>query len=117
MENGYRIRVGKTDIETIGIDTPEDLQLAADFLAQQHKKTNENFVVSGRKAIFAHITTEVFPQVFKILSICFSMRKFIFTTLAAAFFALSASADDGLSVKSFRWKDGEYVGDATKKRS
>ena len=42
------------------------------------------------------------------------MRKFIFTTLAAAFFALSASADDGLSVKSFRWKDGEYVGDATK---
>ncbi len=45
------------------------------------------------------------------------MRKFIFTTLAAAFFALSASADDGLSVKSFRWKDGEYVGDATKKCS
>ena len=42
------------------------------------------------------------------------MRKFIFITLAAAFFALSASADDGLSVKSFRWKDGEYVGDATK---
>ena len=42
------------------------------------------------------------------------MRKFIFTTLAAAFFALSASADDGLSVKSFRWKDGDYVGDATK---
>ena len=88
LENGYRIRVGKTDIETIGIDTPEDLQLAADFLAQQAQKTIENFVVSGRKAIFAHITTEVFPQVFKILSIYFSMRKFIFITLAAAFFAL-----------------------------
>lgn len=38
LENGYRIRVGKTDIETIGIDTPEDLQLAADFLAQQAQK-------------------------------------------------------------------------------
>ena len=38
LENGYCIRVGKTDIETIGIDTPEDLQLAADFLAQQAQK-------------------------------------------------------------------------------
>lgn len=38
LENGYCIRVGKTDIETIGIDTPEDLQLAADFLAKQAQK-------------------------------------------------------------------------------
>ena len=38
LENGYCIRVGKTDIETIGIDTPEDLQLAADFLVQQAQK-------------------------------------------------------------------------------
>lgn len=26
LENGYRIRVGFTDVETIGIDTPEDLE-------------------------------------------------------------------------------------------
>ena len=28
LQNGYRIRVGLTDVETIGIDTPEDLQRA-----------------------------------------------------------------------------------------
>lgn len=28
LENGYKIKVGTTDIETIGIDTPEDLQAA-----------------------------------------------------------------------------------------
>ncbi len=33
LENGYRIRVGLTDVETVGIDTPEDLQRAEDFLA------------------------------------------------------------------------------------
>ena len=32
LENGYRIRVGLTDIETVGIDTPEDLQRAEEFL-------------------------------------------------------------------------------------
>ena len=32
LENGYRIRVGLTDVETVGIDTPEDLQRAEDFL-------------------------------------------------------------------------------------
>ena len=32
LENGYRIRVGLTDVETIGIDTPEDLQRAEEFL-------------------------------------------------------------------------------------
>lgn len=32
LENGYRIRVGKTDVETVGIDTPEDLQRAEAFL-------------------------------------------------------------------------------------
>ena len=51
---------------------------------------------------------------FKILSIYFIMRKYLFITLATALFTLSANADDGLSVKSFRWKDGDYVGDATK---
>ena len=35
LENGYRIRVGTTDVETVGIDTPEDLQRAEAFLAQQ----------------------------------------------------------------------------------
>lgn len=34
LQNGYRIRVGETDVETIGIDTPEDLQRAEDFLQQ-----------------------------------------------------------------------------------
>ena len=34
LENGYRIRVGLTDMETVGIDTPEDLQRAEAFLLQ-----------------------------------------------------------------------------------
>lgn len=33
LENGYKIKVGLTDVETIGIDTPEDLQKAEEFLA------------------------------------------------------------------------------------
>jgi 3-deoxy-manno-octulosonate cytidylyltransferase (CMP-KDO synthetase) len=33
LQNGYRIRVGMTDIETIGIDTPEDLEKAERYLA------------------------------------------------------------------------------------
>ena len=32
LENGYRIKVGISEIETIGIDTPEDLQRAEAFL-------------------------------------------------------------------------------------
>lgn len=32
LQNGYRIKVGLTDVETIGIDTPEDLEKAKDFL-------------------------------------------------------------------------------------
>ena len=36
LENGYRIRVGLTDVETVGIDTPEDLQRAEEFLKTQH---------------------------------------------------------------------------------
>lgn len=32
IENGYHIKVGITDIETIGIDTPEDLERAEHFL-------------------------------------------------------------------------------------
>ena len=34
LQNGYRIRVGLTNIETVGIDTPEDLQKAEEFLKQ-----------------------------------------------------------------------------------
>ncbi len=34
LQNGYHIRVGITDIETIGIDTPEDLERAEAFLSQ-----------------------------------------------------------------------------------
>ena len=32
LENGYKIKVGMSDIETIGIDTPEDLERAEQFL-------------------------------------------------------------------------------------
>ena len=35
LENGYRIRVGLTNVETVGIDTPEDLQRAEEFLASR----------------------------------------------------------------------------------
>lgn len=33
LQNGYRIKVGLTDAETVGIDTPEDLARAEEFLA------------------------------------------------------------------------------------
>ncbi len=33
LENGYKIKVGITEIETIGIDTPEDLERAKAFAA------------------------------------------------------------------------------------
>jgi 3-deoxy-manno-octulosonate cytidylyltransferase (CMP-KDO synthetase) len=36
LQNGYRIRVGLTDVETVGIDTPEDLQRAELFLQTGH---------------------------------------------------------------------------------
>jgi 3-deoxy-manno-octulosonate cytidylyltransferase (CMP-KDO synthetase) len=32
LENGYKIKVGVSDVETIGIDTPEDLARAEAFL-------------------------------------------------------------------------------------
>ena len=35
LQNGYRIRVGLTDVETVGIDTPEDLERAEAFLANR----------------------------------------------------------------------------------
>lgn len=35
LEAGLTVKVGQTDIETIGIDTPEDLQRAEHFLAQK----------------------------------------------------------------------------------
>ncbi len=35
LQNGYRIKVGLTDVETVGIDTPEDLQRAEEFLQKQ----------------------------------------------------------------------------------
>lgn len=38
LENGYRIGVGITDIETVGIDTPEDLAAAERFLAMHNGK-------------------------------------------------------------------------------
>ncbi len=35
LQNGYRIRVGETNVETVGIDTPEDLERAEQFLRAQ----------------------------------------------------------------------------------
>ena len=35
LENGYTIKVGTTEVETIGIDTPEDLERAEAFLNKQ----------------------------------------------------------------------------------
>ena len=32
LENGYRIKVGYTDVETVGIDTPEDLEKAKELI-------------------------------------------------------------------------------------
>ena len=34
LQNGYRIRVGLTDVETIGIDTPDDRTRAEEFLGK-----------------------------------------------------------------------------------
>jgi 3-deoxy-manno-octulosonate cytidylyltransferase (CMP-KDO synthetase) len=35
LENGYKIKVGLSQVETIGIDTPQDLARAEEFLKQQ----------------------------------------------------------------------------------
>lgn len=37
LENGYKIGVGISDVETVGIDTPEDLERAEAFLAENEK--------------------------------------------------------------------------------
>ena len=38
LDNGYKIGVGLTNIETVGIDTPEDLERAEKFLKEQTTK-------------------------------------------------------------------------------
>lgn len=40
LENGYRIGVGVTDVETVGIDTPDDLRRAEEFL-RHHPEYNQ----------------------------------------------------------------------------
>ena len=35
LQNGYKIKVARTEIDTVGIDTPEDLKRAKVFLANQ----------------------------------------------------------------------------------
>lgn len=35
LQNGYRIKVGLTDVETVGIDTPDDLKKAEIFLKRK----------------------------------------------------------------------------------
>ena len=37
LENGYKIKVGVTDVETIGIDTPQDLENAEQFLRKHQE--------------------------------------------------------------------------------
>ena len=36
LENGYTIKVGLSDVETIGIDTPQDLERAELFLKEHY---------------------------------------------------------------------------------
>ena len=38
LENGYSIKVGISEIETIGIDTPADLEAAEAFLKNRTKR-------------------------------------------------------------------------------
>lgn len=38
LENGYTIKVGTSEIETIGIDTPADLEAAEAFLKNRSKR-------------------------------------------------------------------------------
>lgn len=38
LENGYKIKVGVSDVETIGIDTPDDLKKAEEFLARRNER-------------------------------------------------------------------------------
>ena len=35
LENGFKVRVGVTELETIGIDTPQDLERAEKFLSEE----------------------------------------------------------------------------------
>lgn len=35
LQNGFKIKVGTTDVETVGIDTPQDLECAEEFLKAQ----------------------------------------------------------------------------------
>ena len=35
LRNGFKIKVGTTDVETVGIDTPQDLERAEEFLKTQ----------------------------------------------------------------------------------
>jgi len=35
LQNGYKIKVGFTNVETVGIDTPEDLERAEEYLKSQ----------------------------------------------------------------------------------
>lgn len=38
LQNGYKIKVGLTDVETVGIDTPEDLERAEIFLKKNRER-------------------------------------------------------------------------------
>ena len=43
LQNGYRIKVGQTNIETVGIDTPDDLERAEQFLTMQESSRQGSF--------------------------------------------------------------------------
>ena len=38
LQNGYKLKVGTTDVETVGIDTPQDLERAEAFLKEMNEK-------------------------------------------------------------------------------
>ena len=38
LQNGYKIKVGTTDVETVGVDTPQDLERAEAFLKEMNEK-------------------------------------------------------------------------------
>jgi len=37
LENGYKIKIGKSKYFTIGVDTPEDLAIVVDILRDKKK--------------------------------------------------------------------------------
>lgn len=50
LQNGYRIKVGLTNVETVGIDMPEDLERAENFLLAMSAASRAKDPAAGMKA-------------------------------------------------------------------